>query len=293
MSQPRCPLCGGPGRTRLTARDRNHRITADVFRYAACERCATLFLEDVPADLGRFYPAAYYAGDGDESRSPTEQAKLAIVRRHRPDGRLVEIGPGRGGFARAAADAGYAVTGVEMDAGACRHLREDLGLEVVHSDDPAAALAGLGPVAVVALWHVIEHLRDPGATLEAAARALEPGGVLVVATPNPAALQLRLLGARWVHLDAPRHLALMPSQALAERLAPHGLELAELTEADRTGRDWNAFGWQHVLRPGTAAPVRPLTAKAGAALALAAAPLERRDGHGTTYTAVFRDTRAA
>lgn len=287
-----CPVCGGASSPRLSARDRNRAISGEVFRYRRCDACATVFLENPPADLGAYYPADYYEGDADESRSPTEQAKLAIVRARAAAGRLIEIGPGRGGFAKAASDAGFAVTGVEMDAGACRHLRERLGIEAVNTADPAGALPDLAPADVIAMWHVIEHVPDPGALLDAAVGALAPDGVLVVATPNPASLQFRLLGARWVHLDAPRHLALIPAPALIARACASGAVLDELVDDDRTARDWNAFGWQHALRPGTETPVSPLVAKAGSAIALGLSPAERRAGRATAYTAVFRNTRA-
>ena len=36
----------------------------------------------------------------------------------------------------------------------------------------------------VVIWHVLEHLPDPQATLEAVGEILKPGGVLVIAVPN-------------------------------------------------------------------------------------------------------------
>ena len=62
------------------------------------------------------------------------------------------------------------------------------------------------------MWHVIEHLRRPWEVIERAAANLQDGGVLAIATPNPRALQFKLLRRRWAHLDAPRHLFLIPSR---------------------------------------------------------------------------------
>ena len=62
------------------------------------------------------------------------------------------------------------------------------------------------------MFQIIEHLIDPWDTLQAAAESLLPGGVLVVATPNPGAFQFRFLRGRWTHVDAPRHTALIPSR---------------------------------------------------------------------------------
>ncbi len=201
---------------------------------------------------------------------------------------MVEIGPGAGGFALAAGALGYAVTAVEMDPTACARLQA-AGVDTIHSDRPDRALLDLGPVQAVCMWQVIEHVSDPWSTLAAAAAALEAGGVLVLSTPNPGSLQLRLLGSRWAHLDAPRHLVLIPVQALRQRASELGLEVIELTSNDRTGNDWNVFGWAALLAGARAgARLKRLAFLAGAATALLLAPVERRGLNGSSYTAVLR-----
>jgi hypothetical protein len=183
---------------------------------------------------------------------------------------------------------GYEVTAVEMDPTACTRL-EAAGIKTVRSDQPEQALGGLGPVQAVCMWQVIEHLTDPWSTLSAAAAALAPAGVLVVSTPNPVSLQLRLLGSRWPHLDAPRHLVLIPVPALRRRAQELGLEMIELTSSDRTANDWNAFGWAELLTGRRTGPrLRRLAFLSGAAAALLLAPLERRGLNGSSYTAVLR-----
>jgi 2-polyprenyl-3-methyl-5-hydroxy-6-metoxy-1,4-benzoquinol methylase len=67
-----------------------------------------------------------------------------------------------------------------------------------------AAIAA-GSVDAVSLWHVLEHVEDPGTALRAVRAWLAPGGVLLVGVPNLASWQARLAGPRWYHLDLPRH----------------------------------------------------------------------------------------
>src|SRR5436190_2159200 len=57
----------------------------------------------------------------------------------------------------------------------------------------------------VVLWHVLEHLADPGEALRRIRRWLRPSGALVVAVPNLSSLQARIGGDRWFHQDVPRH----------------------------------------------------------------------------------------
>ena len=290
-----CPLCATPAPPFVRAPDRNRRVSDHRFTYARCPACATVFLTDPPADLGRYYPESYYALPAADAESETEQAKVALLREYTAPGRLVEIGPGPGGFAAEAKRQGFSVTGIEMDARACRHLRDVLGVEAIESDVPHVALRELAePADAIVLWHVLEHLEEPVALLEAAAARLAPGGVLLIAVPNPEAFQFRVLRSRWPHLDAPRHRSLIPAATLTEHARASGLERVGLTTADRAGTDWNVFGWQHTLvRPGLGRRRQRAAFYAGALTAAALAPVERRGLAGSTYTAVFRQTGGA
>lgn len=287
-----CPLCGGPSSFVFKTQDRNRRISDEPFNYRRCEVCSAIFLADPPADMGLYYPDEYYVlpTDGQLERAlRTERYKLDLIKPYAADGRLVEIGPGAGMFAHAARDAGYEVTGIEMDARACTHLREVIGVEAVESDSPARALADLPASRVIAMWHVLEHLTDPWVCLEAAARNLEPGGVLALAMPNPGAFQFRLTRGRWPHVDAPRHLFLIPAGLLDERARAVGLELAALTARDRGGIYWNRFGWQYLLmRPRPSRPRIAFALAFGFGVSTLMAPIERTDLRGSTYTAVLR-----
>lgn len=289
MSARPCPLCGGDGEPRLTAVDRNRAISRERFAYVACRDCATLYIAQVPADLGRYYPPDYYPTGAADAANESELAKVELVRRFAARGPLVEVGPGGGGFAAQAMRGGFAdVRAIEMDERACEHLRS-LGVETVHSAEPHRALAAMAPSRAIVLWHVFEHLTQPLELLRAAAANLEPGGILLIAVPNPAAVQLRVLGARWPHLDAPRHLQLVPAPTLVRVAGRVGLSPLALTGSDRMGRDWNVFGWQHLLvRPHGPPQARRAAFYAAALLAEALAPVERGGLRGSTYTAVFR-----
>ncbi len=291
-----CRFCGGDSSLLFEASDRNRGVTDETFRYHRCKRCECVFLPDAPDHLGRYYREEYYelpTPSGLERMAQEGAHRIELVRRHADSGRLVEIGAGVGVFAYQAKAAGFDVTAVEMDSRCCEYLASVVGVEVVESNAPEDALDALPPSRVIALWHVLEHLPNPSAVLESAAANLEPGGMLVIATPNPAAFQFRVLRARWPHIDAPRHLALIPLEALAARVAGLGLECVEITSGDPGGRYWNRFGWQRgLLRPGAGTIESALARTLGTALAAALDPFERRGLRGSTYTAVFRMAEA-
>jgi 2-polyprenyl-3-methyl-5-hydroxy-6-metoxy-1,4-benzoquinol methylase len=292
-SETRCPDCAGPAPALLRTSDLNRRVTETEFTYRRCASCGLVFLDPIPADLARYYTRDYYAVPSGkaslEAQALVERMKVGIVHRHMPDGRLVEVGAGYGAFMQAASAAGYNVTGIEMDPVSCKFIASELGLPTVNTTDIDGELRRRGPWDVIALWHIIEHLEDWCATLAAAAETLAPGGVLVLAAPNPGALQFRILGRRWVHLDAPRHLQLIPLTVLLQRAASLGLRPLEAGTARGASFGWNMFGWQASLahlRPGRE-PGR-LARAASLALGYAFDPLERFSRWGSTYIVVLQ-----
>jgi SAM-dependent methyltransferase len=286
-----CPLCGAPADRTLTARDLNRAVGDQRFEYARCGFCGSWFLLSPPADLSPYYPSEYYelpsAATLDEL-APSQDFYIRLLLDRTEPGRLVEIGPGEGVFARAARNAGFQVSVIEMDHRACEHLRSVVGVEAIGSAEPELELPRLPPSCAVVMWQVIEHLRDPWAVIEQVAANLREGGVLALSTPNPGALQFKLMGSRWAHLDAPRHLYLIPPETLARRCAELGLRLVHTTTADPAGRHWNRFGWEYALRrsPRSHPGGRPAAA-AARTIARVLAPVETRGSGGCSYTSVF------
>lgn len=293
-----CPVCGGGSRHAFDAWDRNREVTPRRFPYYRCGACRTVFLAEVPADLQRYYDTDYYPLDADGQPSWTGGAehpaaraatyRVELIKRYVQAGRLVEIGSGNGAFAVAASRAGFDVTAMEMDERCCRYLESQPGIEAIHSDRPLDVLATLPPVDVIAIWHVLEHLLDPVAVLRRAAEMLEPGGLLAIAVPNVDSLQFRALGKRWAHVDAPRHLRLVPADTLTRLGSDAGLRRVEITTNDPDGYECNLFGWARALQRHRTDVVPPLTAKAALGLCAVLAPIERTGQRGSAVTVLMR-----
>ncbi len=290
----KCLQCGQPAPLGFTTKDYNRRITNDDFNYYRCISCDFIFLAPLPADLGQFYPTEYYEVPKNEGElaaraEKLQSAKLDVLQRFANKGSLLEIGPAYGLFAFLAKRAGFDVTGIEMDARCCDFLRNTVGIKVVEGSDTLSLLATLPKFDVIVLWQVIEHLPDPWAVLEAAALHLAPGGVLIVDTPNPDAFQFRVLRSRWTHVDAPRHVTLIPAQLLVTFGAKHGLDSIDVSSTGAIARGYNSFGWAFSLKSffkneglGNAAHF------IGRVLTKLFSPIERTGMRGSTYTAVFR-----
>ena len=293
-----CPMCAAAAPHWNDVFDVNQRLAAEPFSVHRCAACGTLFVHPVPADLGRFYPSGYHDVPADlaafKARLGGQDFKTEIVRAHAQGGDLLELGPSHCEALWLAREAGFRVHGLEMDETCCRFAKEVLGLDDVRrSTDPVADLPKSPSFDVITMWHVFEHLPDPRGAAGAIAGALRPGGVLVVAVPNPESLQLALFGRNWVHLDVPRHTVLAPADALAARMEALGLRRVDVTWTDEGSVGWNRFGWVRGFAGRTRNRWLRFSLRVlGRVCEVVALPFERTGRRGAAYTAVFRKDAA-
>lgn len=138
---------------------------------------------------------------------------------------MLDLGAGDGRLAAALARAGHRVTAVEpfREVAAARDLA---GVEVVRGGIEELELPQHEFDAAV-LWHVLEHLADPAASLGRVRDWLAPHGRLLVGVPNVASLQAELGGERWFHLDPQRHLVHFTPEGLGRLLERSGFRELE------------------------------------------------------------------
>jgi SAM-dependent methyltransferase len=99
---------------------------------------------------------------------------------------VVDLGCGEGHFVELLAEHGIHAIGVDSDRECCRAAQER-GINVVHQD-ALEYLAGLEAESIDGVFaaHLVEHLAHEAVIelLRRAHRALKPGGVIVLTTPN-------------------------------------------------------------------------------------------------------------
>lgn len=137
-------------------------------------------------------------------------------------GPVLDVGCGRGEWLELLGDRGVPARGVDLN-GAMVELCRGHGLEVERAD-AVAALAQVedGTLGAVTAFHIVEHL--PFEVLYElianAARALAPGGSILIETPNPENL---LVGSHTFYHDFSHRNPVTPT-SLTFLLAFHGLE---------------------------------------------------------------------
>jgi len=230
--------------------------------YARCSQCGTLQIIDVPSDLARYYDRDLYyslVGHAPEPRRNRLRAwignrcdrahifdeyglfgRLARARNSIVAERLksyvgespvrswnaaiLDVGCGSGALVQELAIHGFRrVEGIDpympdaaVSLETCPRLRRasaaDLLAEATRFD-------------LIMLTHVLEHVPDPIAAMQAVAGLLSPRGVCRIEVPVTDCDAFDAYGADWVEIDAPRHLHIPSRRAIALLAARMGLEI--------------------------------------------------------------------
>ncbi len=201
-----CPLCKSP-RYSLVQKEpassdpnRSAAYTERQVNLVICSDCSFMFVE---RDFPESYVNSFYeeqAGGGyalskehffwwHESMKDSNRHILSLLGPANSR-KMLDAGCGGGTFLVDARDAGWTVSGLEINAEFPEFCRKDLGIDDVKiglvTDPPFPD----GSFDAVALLDVLEHMYDPVASVTRCARLLKPGGVLVVKSPN-GRMQLR------------------------------------------------------------------------------------------------------
>ncbi|WP_298189215.1 class I SAM-dependent methyltransferase [Novosphingobium sp.] len=224
-----CNHCGTTGAA--------HLFRAKGYDLVRCTGCGLAFIANPPTleELKVLYSASasYHAALCDPSSETfATQDRIAVrhlseTRRGANGGRLLDVGCSIGQFAARARDAGFAATGLEINAASAAFARDHYGLEVAEGtihDAPQAP----GSLDVLTMFDVIEHVPDPLGDLRKAWDLLAPGGTIVLSTPNidglfpKASLPLAKTLDYWPHPEPPYHLYQFSAKTLGALLAKAG-----------------------------------------------------------------------
>ncbi len=231
MEAVNCDLCGSnQTKVLFIEKDLLHGFDG-TFTLRRCETCGLMYLNPRPTavEIQRYYPETYapYQSLVDDpawwirsdflyGQWKNYQALKSYLLSK--SGRLLDIGCAAGGFLAAMRRWGdWDLYGVEIDARAAVHARDELDLNVIEGTLHEAAFEN-DFFDIVTMWNVIEHLHHPQSTLEEIARIIRPGGVIAVSTPNPHSLERYIFGRYWAGWDAPRHLYIYSPEVLKRAL---------------------------------------------------------------------------
>jgi len=207
----KCPICSCTNSQLLFRAASWESFARDqIYDIRYCHECHITFTNPTESSesLNKFYSQGLYRDTHNRFYMLIEGvqwifqwSRLRKIKRACKQGKLLDVGCGKGRFLAYAALNGWDVFGVEPSENSRSIARSRLGDRVVGS------LKELPPdrFDVIVLWHVLEHVLNPVEMLRQLHQYMKPGGILCVAVPNFSSLQARLGKSRWSHLDVPRH----------------------------------------------------------------------------------------
>jgi SAM-dependent methyltransferase len=240
-----CPTCGPCEQRELGYRGgRYHRYGLGVeTRIVRCLGCRLIFPNPFPFpdSAQEIYgdPDKYFV-NFDESWKVGHARELireAGRRLGHPPESLLDVGSGRAEMLRAANLEGVGAIGLEFSQAMIKRARESYDIELYPT--PIEKLEGKSRFDTIMLCAVLEHVYDPNAMIEAAARLAKPGAALYLDIPNEPHLLTyvgnavsRLSGSHAIYNLAPTwepyHVFGFSPFALRKLLAKHGFEVASL-----------------------------------------------------------------
>jgi SAM-dependent methyltransferase len=221
QSSPSCPACAAKARDAAIERYGNHELFS-------CYSCGLHYWEPRVMPDARWYEQMY--GGRDEKLLPLEPGHKYFLSDSLAPGRgeLLDIGCGTGTFLAAARDAGYSVSGTELDRNAARFAKERLGLPRVLGltiSEFAEKYPG-EKFDVVTFFEVLEHQAAPVQFLESVKACLKPGAYIALSVPN----RERWLTGPDVLDYPPNHFLRWNASALRNLLSAKGFEILSVRE---------------------------------------------------------------
>ena len=111
------------------------------------------------------------------------------------------------------------------------------GLDVYENIEQVSSKA---PFDCITMWHSLEHMTDPKATLRRLSILLKPDGYLFIAVPCSSSFQARVFKHHWIPLDVPRHLYGFNLKSLRLCLEKAGLSVRRKWH---TEIEYDLIGW--------------------------------------------------
>jgi SAM-dependent methyltransferase len=151
-----------------------------------------------------------------------------LARRYGKRGaRLLEIGSGMGHLVAQLEDT-FKTFGMDLNHWAVKQSKS-----VIENTDLQTASAQElpyknGAFNVVIIKHIVEHLPDPQKAIEEIGRVTEPGGVLILATPNLDSMLKPWKGDRWIGYQDPTHISLKRPGEWLSFIEGAGFELVKV-----------------------------------------------------------------
>ncbi len=203
-----------------------------LWTFFACRDCRFVFSNPYTGekDIVTFYSQLQDSEYSQEAENRAKNFNTLLERMQKlqsmgkaPAGKkLLDIGAASGIFLDMARSAGYGIEGVEPSNFLVREAEKHYGIKLFEGTVETYTSAEKFPV--ITLLDIIEHLVEPDAFMNHVDRLIQPGGLLVLVTPDVSSLAARIMGKRWWHYRI-AHINFFNLHSLRFLLEKHGYEI--------------------------------------------------------------------
>jgi 2-polyprenyl-3-methyl-5-hydroxy-6-metoxy-1,4-benzoquinol methylase len=246
---PVCSLCDGQTKKQVLKNIIKYGKKYNIFE---CSSCRIWITSPNPSieELSILYSTGNYRAKTGKRFVPLLEMViyfLTVRKRNRikgyvSEGRILDIGCGRGLFLNLMKKDGWLVTGHEFDGKSASYAKNNYEIDV-HTGDLKGQFEKES-FDVININHVLEHMKKPGETLLECNRILKKGGLLVVAVPNIDSLQAKFGKKIWFQLDIPFHLYHFSSKGLVDLIKS---KMFHVDLIRHFKFEYNPFGWLQTM----------------------------------------------
>ncbi len=122
-------------------------------------------------------------------RSELRNLKVVeTLRKYVREGKILDVGAGRGALSHALLEMGYEVKAADIDPSKCKYP----DVEMIQCNILKGLPFNDNSFDAITITEVIEHMEDPYLTVRELNRVLKPGGILFITVPNYGNIETRM-----------------------------------------------------------------------------------------------------
>lgn len=250
MEQGKCKVCGNTENNTFYQVKEMQLGLREMFTYMHCGKCGCMQLQDIPADLGKYYPnEGYYSFNADlDIKKPDLLRRIKssylIYGRNPLLGKLLSIGYKAPAYYEWMKTAGVqyndAILDVGTGNGSLLLSLYKIGFTNLTGIDPfidkelhygniniyrKSIFEIEGQFDYIMLHHAFEHMDEPLKVLQQLYTLLKHGKYLLLRTPVMNKYSWKKYGVNWMDLDAPRHIIIHSLESMAILAKAAGFEI--------------------------------------------------------------------